>query len=37
MSGNGNVSFSNLFGDNVTVTNVVINPELSDSAFEPAN
>jgi hypothetical protein len=35
-TGNGNVSFNNSFGDNVTVTNVVINPELSDSTFEPA-
>jgi hypothetical protein len=34
-TGNGNVSFTNSFGDNVTVTNVVINPELSDSTFEP--
>ena len=34
-SGNGNVSFNNSFGDIVTVTNVVINSELSDSAFEP--
>jgi hypothetical protein len=34
-TGNGNVSFSNSFGDNVTVTNVVINPTLPDSAFEP--
>jgi hypothetical protein len=34
-TGNGNVSFKNSFGDNVTVTNVVINPELPDSAFEP--
>jgi hypothetical protein len=34
-TGNGNVSFNNSFGDNVTVTNVVINPQLSDSAFEP--
>ena len=34
-TGNGNVTFNNSFGDNVTVTNVVINPELSDSAFEP--
>jgi hypothetical protein len=35
-TGNGNVSFNNSFGDNVTVTNVVINPELSDSTYEPA-
>jgi hypothetical protein len=34
-TGNGNVSFSNSFGDNVTVKNVVINPALSDSVFEP--
>jgi hypothetical protein len=34
-TGNGNVSFNNSFGDNVTVTKVAINPELSDSAFEP--
>jgi hypothetical protein len=34
-TGNGNVSFKNSFGDNVTVTNVVINPEIPDSAFEP--
>jgi len=34
-TGNGNVSFKNSFGDNVTVTNVVINPKLSDSSFEP--
>jgi|WetSurMetagenome_2_1015567.scaffolds.fasta_scaffold19602_4 hypothetical protein len=34
-TGNGNVSFKNSFGDNVTVTNVVINPEIPDSTFEP--
>jgi hypothetical protein len=34
-TGNGNVSFNNSFGDNVTVTKVAINPELSNSAFEP--
>jgi hypothetical protein len=34
-TGNGNISFPNLFGDNVTVKNVVINPALSDSVFEP--
>ncbi len=34
-TGNGNVSFNNSFGDSVTVTNVVINPELADSTFEP--
>jgi hypothetical protein len=34
-TGNGNVSFNNSFGDIVTVTNVVINPGLSDSVFEP--
>jgi hypothetical protein len=32
---NGNVSFPNLFDDNMTVKNVVINPALFDSAFEP--
>ena len=36
-TGNGNVSFNNSFGDNVTITNVVINPQLPDSTFEPAN
>ena len=34
-TGNGNVSFTDSFGDNVTVTNVVINPELPNSVFEP--
>jgi hypothetical protein len=34
-TGNGNVSFLNSFGDNVTVKNVIINPALSDSTFEP--
>src|SRR5665647_805189 len=34
-TGNGNVSFKNSFGDNVTITNVVINPYLPDSTFEP--
>jgi hypothetical protein len=34
-TGNGTVSFNNSFGDHVKVTNVVINPELSDSVFEP--
>jgi hypothetical protein len=32
---NGNISFKNSFGDNVTITKVVINPELPDSTFEP--
>jgi outer membrane lipoprotein-sorting protein len=34
-TGNGNVSFKNSFGDKVTITNVVINPDLPDSTFEP--
>ena len=28
-TGNGNISFTNSFGDSVTVTSIVINPELS--------
>jgi hypothetical protein len=34
-TGNGNVSFTNSIGDHVTITNVVINPKLADSVFEP--
>jgi hypothetical protein len=34
-TGGGNVSFNNSFGDHVTITNVVINPELPESLFEP--
>ena len=34
-TGNGNVSFTDSFGDNVTVIKVVINPELPNSVFEP--
>jgi hypothetical protein len=34
-TGNGNISFTNSFGDNVTVTKVTINPTLPDSLFEP--
>jgi hypothetical protein len=33
-TGNGSISFTNSFGDNVTVTKVVINPTLPDSLFE---
>ena len=33
-TGSGTISFSNQFGDQVTVTTVVINPELPDSLFE---
>jgi hypothetical protein len=32
---NGNVSFTNSIGDHVSMTTVVINPELPDSVFEP--
>jgi len=34
-TGNGYVSFTNSIGDHVTITNVVINPDLPDSVFEP--
>jgi hypothetical protein len=34
-TGIGNVSFTNSIGDHLTMTNVVINPELPDSVFEP--
>ena len=35
-TGNGNISFTNSFGDSVTVTSVAINLELPDSTFEPS-
>jgi hypothetical protein len=34
-TGSGNVSFSNSFGDNVTLKSIVVNPELPNSVFEP--
>jgi hypothetical protein len=36
LTGTGTVSFTNSFGDYVTVTKVVINPALPDSLFEPS-